>query len=151
VTDGISELTDWRSERGSATVEVVFLMVLVLLPLLYLVGSVGRLQAGAYAASAAAREAGRAYVTAVDVESAAGRGVAAADLVFQAHGFGTGQGTVRVGCAAQPCLAPGGQISVDAAVEVPVPLVPDFMAGVVPTSVTMTSRHVEAVDRFREG
>jgi hypothetical protein len=28
--------------------------------------------------------------------------------------------------------------------------VPDFLSGVVPTSVTMSARHSEAVDRFRE-
>lgn len=144
-------MTDWRSDRGSATVEVVFLMVLVMLPLIFLVGSLGRLQAGAYAASAAAREAGRAYVTAVDADSAAGRGLAAADLVFAAHGFGSGEGRVEVGCESNPCLAPGGQVVVEAVVEVPVPLVPDFMSGLVPTTVTMASRHVEPVDRFREG
>lgn len=144
-------MTDWRAERGSATVEVVFLMVLVLLPLLYLVGSLGRLQAGAYAASAAAREAGRAYVTAVDVEAAAARGMAAADLVLAAHGFGPGQGSVAVACESSPCLAPGGRVIVEAVVQVPVPLVPDFMSGLVPTTVTMTSRHAEPVDRFREG
>jgi hypothetical protein len=144
-------VTDWRSDRGSATVEVVFLMVLVMLPLLYLVGSLGRLQAGAYAASAAAREAGRAYVTAVDAETAGGRGLAAADLVFAAHGFGSGQGSVEVACQSSPCLAPGGSIVVEAVVEVPVPLVPDFMSGLVPTTVTMASRHAEPVDRFREG
>lgn len=46
-------------DRGSALVEVVFLLVVLALPSIYLVSTVARLQAGAYAASAAAREAGR--------------------------------------------------------------------------------------------
>lgn len=141
---------DWRSDQGSALVEVIFLMVVLMLPLLFLAGSLGRLQAGAYAASAAAREAGRAYVTATDPAEAPTRGASAAELVFGAHGFGDGQGTVRVSCPVTPCLAPGGTVSVEAEVDVPVPLVPDFLSGVVPTSVTMSARHSEAVDRFRE-
>lgn len=140
-----------RPERGSMLVEVVFLMVLLMVPLLYLVGTLGRLQAGAYAASASAREAGRAYVTSPQAGSAPARGAAAAALVFDSFGFEDGQGSVSIGCATDPCLAPGAQIQVQSTVVVAVPLIPDFMADVIPTSVTMTSSHTEAVDEFREG
>ncbi|MGB3828547.1 MAG: pilus assembly protein [Ornithinimicrobium sp.] len=132
-------------------IEVLFLMVLVMLPLFYLVGTLGRLQAGAYAASAAAREAGRAYVTAATDESGPGRSVAAANLVFDAHGFDSGEGSIAISCAALPCLAPGGQIEVTSVVRVDIPLVPDFMSGAVPTAISMTSTHVEPVDAFRAG
>lgn len=144
-------MMDWRSERGSMLIEVLFLMVLLMLPLFYLVGTLGRLQAGAYAASASAREAGRAYVTAQDESSAPGRSAAAANLVFDAHGFDAGQGSVSISCSSVPCLTPGAQIEVNSVVQVDVPLIPDFMAGAVPTSVSMTSSHVEPVDAFREG
>lgn len=140
-----------RSDRGSMLVEVVFLMVLLMVPLLYLVGTLGRLQAGAYSASAAAREAGRAYVTTSDDQSAAGRAEAAASLVFDSFGFGSGSGSISVGCTSDPCLAPGGQVQVESTVVVAVPLIPDFMSGVIPTSITMTSSHTEPVDEFREG
>lgn len=139
-----------QGDRGSMTVEVAFLLVLLVVPLFYLVGTLGRVQAGAYAASAAAREAGRAFVTADVVELAPGRAQAAAGLVLQAHGFGSGEGAVVVSCA-DACLAPGSSVVADATVSVPLPLVPDFMEGAVPTSVTLTARHTEAVDAFREG
>lgn len=140
----------WRSERGSALVEVTFLMVILLLPLFYLVATVGRLQAGAYAASAAARESGRAYVTAAEDAAGAGRSVAAAELVFRAHGFESSEGQVTVVCATDPCLTPGSLIETSSTVQVALPLVPTFLASAVPTSVTMTGRHTEAVDEFRE-
>src|SRR5699024_7093031 len=91
-------------DRGSMLVETAFLLVLVMLPLLYLVGTLGRLQAGAYAASAAAREAGRTFVTSED--DAAGRAAArtAAMLVLDAHGFTTDEGGVVVTCEDSPCL-----------------------------------------------
>jgi len=130
-------------------IEVIFLMVIVMLPLFYLVATLGRLQAGAYAASAAAREAGRAYVTTVDDAQAPVRSQAAAQLVFTAHDLASGQGTIELACETSPCLSPGARVEVTAVVQVPLPLVPEFMAGSVPTSVSMTSRHSEPVDAFR--
>jgi len=129
-------------------IEVVFLMVLVMLPLFYLVATLGRLQAGAYAASAAAREAGRAFVTAEEGAGAPERARSAADLVFAAHGLTSGRGDVDLSCAASPCLTAGASVEVTAVVQVPLPLVPDFMSGALPTSVSMTSRHSEPVDAF---
>lgn len=144
-------MIDWRSDRGSMLIEVTFLMVILMLPLFYLVGTVGRLQAGAYAASGAAREAGRAYATAAEAETGPGRGVAAANLVFDAHGFDSGEGSIAVSCATSSCLAPGGSLVVTSTVNVELPLIPTFLSGVLPTSVTMTSSHTEPVDEFKEG
>lgn len=95
-----------RADRGSMTVEVAFLLVLLVVPMFYLVGTVGRVQAGAYAVTAAAREAGRAFVTAEEVEAASARAQVAAGLVYGAHGFEAGAGTVQVTCADGACLAP---------------------------------------------
>lgn len=142
--------TPHHGERGAMTVEVAFLLVLLVVPLFYLVATLGRAQAGAYAVSAAAREAGRTFVTADDVESASTRAQAAAALVFAAHGFGAAEGTVSLACGDATCLSPGGTVVVEAAIEVPLPLVPDFMHGAVPSSIMLRARHVESVDEFRE-
>lgn len=131
------------------TVEAAFLLVLLVVPLFYLVGTLSRVQAGAYAAVAAAREAGRAFVTAEDVADAPGRGTVASQLVLASHGFTEGEGGVTVACQGE-CLAPGSSVLVEATVTVPLPLVPDFMARAVPTTVTLTAQHVEGVDEFRE-
>lgn len=139
------------AERGSMTVEVAFLLVLLVVPLFYLVATLGRAQAGAYAVSAAAREAGRTFVTAADATSAAVRAQAAAGLVLEAHGFSPQDGTVGVACGDADCLHPGSRVVVEAAIEVPLPLVPDFVRGAVPSSIVLTARHVESVDEFREG
>lgn len=139
-----------HGERGSILVEAVFLLVLLTLPVFYLVGTLARVQAGVYAVSAAAREAGRAYVTSADEASAPGRAWIASNLVFNAHGFTGDEGSVQVSCATSQCLAPGGQVSIDASVSVELPLVPDFMDGVLPTTVELTASHLEPVDQFRE-
>lgn len=139
------------TDRGSMTVEVAFLLVLLVVPLFYLVGTLGRLQAGAYAVTAAAREAGRTFVTADGAEQAPARAQAAAGLVYAAHGFDGGEGTVSITCGGRVCLEPGSTVSVDTQVSVPLPLIPDFMRSAVPTTITLSAHHVEPVDAFREG
>lgn len=133
------------------TIEAAVLVVFLVVPMFYLVATVGRVQAGAYAASAAAREAGRAFVTADEAATAPGRAQSAAGLVFRAHGFGSGEGLVSVSCPDAECLAPGSSVLVSAEVSVPLPLVPDFMAGSVPSAVTLSASHREPVDEFRAG
>ncbi len=137
-------------ESGSAVVEFVVLAVLLLVPLLYLVMTLGRVQAGAFAVSMAAREAGRAYVTAVTPESAPRRAQAAAHLAFSDQGFDTRRTRLALECDGSPCLRPDGRIAVTARVTVPLPLVPAFARDVVPLEVPLEASHVAVVDRFRE-
>lgn len=135
-------------ERGSAVVEFVFLAVLMMIPLIYLVMMLGRLQAGAYAAATAAREAGRAYVTAQTETAASDRATAAARIAFEDQGFG-GNGRVTLECDGTPCLRPEGRIEATAEVTVPLPLVPSFARSVIPLEVPLSAAHVSVVDRFR--
>jgi len=135
------------ADRGSAVVEFVFLAVLLMVPIAYLVMVMARLQAGAYAVSAAAREAGRAYVTAPVAGQAPARAAAAAGLAFEDQGF-THDTQLSLQCDGDPCLRPEGRVAVSAGVIVPLPLVPSFLSGVVPTSVPVTATHTETVERF---
>ncbi|WP_346767666.1 TadE/TadG family type IV pilus assembly protein [Knoellia koreensis] len=135
-------------ESGTAVVEFVFLAVLLMVPLIYLVMMLGRLQAGSYAVSAASREAGRAFVTAQSEGEAAPRADAAARIAFQDQGFGD-LGTLAMACDGSPCLRPEGRITMEASVSVPLPLVPSFARKVVPLEVPVSATHVAVVDRFR--
>ena len=137
-----------RQERGSAVVEFVALGVLLLVPLVYLVLTLARVQAGAFAVSQAAREAGRAFVTAPVAEDAAVRAQAAARVSFEDHDFAD-TGRLSVACSSTPCLSPDARVLTTATVVVPLPLVPAFVRGSVPLSVPVTATHVSTVDRFR--
>jgi hypothetical protein len=137
------------AEAGSAVVEFVFLAVLLMVPLLYLVLALARVQAGAFAVSMAAREAGRAYVTAESADTAAPRARAAAGLAFSDQGFDVRQTRLALVCDDEPCLRPDGRVRVTASVTVPLPLVPTFARNVVPLEVPLTASHVAVVDRFR--
>lgn len=146
----LQALRESDAERGSMLVEVTFLMVLVMLPLFYLVGTLGRLQAGAYAVSAAAREGARTFVAASDDGAGQAAAVLAASFVLDSHGFTASDGGITVACEASPCLTPGSTVRVESSLTVELPLIPDFMSGALPTSMTLTSSHVAPVDEFRE-
>ena len=55
-----------RGERGTALVELTWLGILLLVPMIWIVLSVFEVQRGAFGVSAAARSAGRAYALAPD-------------------------------------------------------------------------------------
>lgn len=137
-----------RDENGTAIIEFVFLSIVLLIPLVYLVLSLGRLQAGSYAVAAAAREAGRAFVTAEGSEGAMARAEAAAAIAFEDQGFGD-EGRIEISCSSTPCLTPEARVSVQARVRVPLPLVPEFARSVVPLEMPMTSTITVTVDGFR--
>ena len=148
---GLKARVGWTApaERGSAVVEFVFLAVLLMVPLFYLVMVLARLQAGAYAVSGAAREAGRAFTTATAPAQAPARAEAAAGVAFSDQGF-DGMGSVTIACDGDPCLRPDGRVVATASVTVPLPLVPSVFAGVLPTSIPISATHVATVDRFRQ-
>ena len=137
-----------RGEDGSAIVEFVVLGVLMMVPLVYLVMSVGRVQAGSYAVTTAAREAGRAFVTAGPGQDPGGRAEAAAGIAFADQGVG-GTGSLPIACSAAPCLTPGARVETRARVTVPLPLIPAFAREVVPLEIPLSASHLSVVDRFR--
>lgn len=55
-----------RDDEGSAVIELVWVAILLLVPLLWIVLSVFEVQSGAYGVTTAARAAGRAYALAPD-------------------------------------------------------------------------------------
>jgi hypothetical protein len=134
-------------ESGRAVVEFVFLGVLLLVPLVYLVATLGRLQAAAYSATTAAREAGRAFTTADTEAATQPRAHAAAALAFEDFGFAEGT-SVHLVCDGAPCLRPDARVSVTVTIRVRLPLVPDLVASAIPTEIPVSATHVATVDRF---
>ncbi|NHN56450.1 pilus assembly protein [Calidifontibacter sp. DB0510] len=136
-----------RRDSGSAVLEFLVVGVLLTLPVFYLVMCLARLQAGAYGAAAASREAGRMFVTATDDGAAWSRASAGMQLALQDQGFGGGG--LQVACTASPCLTRGASVTTTTSVRVDLPLIPDFLRGVVPSTVELRSRHTETVGRYR--
>ena len=144
-------MSTWRArvsdDGGSAVIEFSWLAILLLIPLIYLVLCLARLQAGSYAVTQAARESARAFVTAEDDESARARSHTAAEIAFADQGF-DGQGQLGLACTASPCLSPGASVTTRAAVAVPLPLAPAFLADVVPLQIPVSATQVAPVPEY---
>ncbi|MDQ4039727.1 MAG: hypothetical protein M3313_15595 [Actinomycetota bacterium] len=139
-------------ECGSAIIEFVFISVLVFLPLTYLVVGFGAVQRGIFAATEAAREAGRAIGTAPDAELGMARAQRAAELAVEAQSvdlqdMSVGYAPAGTGCEAAgsyiPGLFPGEEFIVCVTVTVRVPLLPEFIE-----SNTATGLFVVERDRY---
>lgn len=137
------------SDAGAAVIEFLSIAVLLLVPLVYLVITLGRVQAASLAAHSGARAAARAVTLSESSDRGGRRAEVAAELALQDQGFVLDAGQLRVRCLAQPCLSPGAEVDVTLTVRVVLPGVPGFVDGVVPLAVTVTATQVEMVDRFR--
>lgn len=139
----------WGDDSGNAVVEFLGLAVTLLVPLVYLVLVLGRLQAGAFAADAAARDAARVYASAQTPDSGATRAVTAVGLALKDQGFDADPSeALRLACSAQ-CLAPGSEVDALVQVRVPLPFVPAFVRSAVPLEIAVSGQHTAVVDDYR--
>lgn len=139
-----------RDQRGTALVEFCWLAILLMVPLVYVVLAVFDVQRGAFAASDAARVAGRAYLTAPDQATARVRAQLAARLAFADQGVADVP-TVSVTCRPQPtaCLSPGSIVTVRVVGSVTLPLLPAVLGHQRPR-VRIESEHTAPYGEFRE-
>ena len=89
-----------RDESGSALIEFSWLAIILLVPLIWIVMSVFEVQRGAFATSAAARAAGRAYALAPDDATGEVRARAAVDQVLADQGTRGQRARVEISCEA---------------------------------------------------
>lgn len=138
-------------DRGSATVEFVTVGVLLLVPLVYAVLVLARIQAASFAADSSAREAARAFVTATSDADGRRRAAIAVRLGLLDQGFtAPGAGDLTLECGTPgTCLTPGGQVLVRVQVRVVLPGVPRFVDRAFSTGVTVRAGQVAVVDEFR--
>jgi hypothetical protein len=131
-------------------VEFVTLGVLLLVPVVYLVLTLGRVQAAAYAADGSAREAAREFAAADDDRSGRSAALTAVRLGLLDQGFDLDPTrAVTIECRQSPCLAPEGRVVVRVRVDVVLPGIPGFVDRVVATHVTVRSTQTAVVDAFR--
>ncbi|GAB3031209.1 hypothetical protein GCM10011376_24320 [Nocardioides flavus (ex Wang et al. 2016)] len=112
-----------RDDQGSALVELSWLAIILLVPLIWIVISVFEVQQGAFATSAAARAAGRAYALAPDDATGAARADAIVRQVLADQGTPGQRAKVTVTCEAPGDSCHVGTavitVRVDSAVELP--------------------------------
>jgi hypothetical protein len=140
-----------RDQRGTALVEVTWLSVLLLVPLVYVVLAVFDTQRAAFATATAARNAGRAYTLAPSETEGTARARAAAALALRDQGLEPRDGQLALSCDPDPrdCLSPGSVVRVRMAVQVALPLMPSALGGDTP-SVRVEAEQSVPYGTFRE-
>jgi hypothetical protein len=132
-------------------VEVTWLGLLLLIPLVYVIVTVVSVQRAAYGATEAARAAGRAYVLSPDVSTAEQRAVSAATLAMADQGVQLDPHDVVIECdpTSHSCLQPGSTVEIRIVLDVSLPLMPSL--GDRPAaSISISATHVEPYGVYRE-
>jgi hypothetical protein len=141
-------MTRLRSEDGSAIVEFVWLAVLLMIPLVYVVLAALSVQRSAFASTAAARDAARAYATAGSDEEGEQRAETAVALAMRDQGVSwSPQGRV-IECG-DCTFAPGSVFNVDIRTTVALPFVPGWLCGDrCIAGIPVSAHHRERIDCF---
>ena len=140
-----------RDERGTALVELTWLGILLLVPMLWIVLSVFEVQRGAFAVSSAARAAGRAYALAPNDAAGRARAEAAARLALADQGVEHAPLRLEVRCTPFPhdCHAGTSVITVVVRSRVDLPLMPSALGGRAP-GFALDASHTVPIGQFQE-
>jgi hypothetical protein len=139
-----------RDDAGSAIVEFVGLAVVLLIPVIYLVLALGRLQAASFAVDSSARAAARAFTAAPDEPTGRSRALAMVRLGLHDQGFDVDPAAAaQLRCSGTPCLTPSGRVTVRVSVDVVLPGVPALVDRFAGAHVTVRSTRSATVDAFR--
>lgn len=132
-----------RCERGTASVEFIWLSVLVLMPFVYGLVCLFDVQRSAFAVSVASRSAARAFLLAPDAAVAAERADLAAHVALDDQRV-MGASVTLTCIPRNRCLQPESVVRVLVRTEVPLPLL-----GARWGSIPVDSEHTESFGRFR--
>ena len=140
-----------RDERGSALVELTWLGLLLLVPMLWIVLSVFEVQRGAFGVSSAARSAGRAYALAPNDAIGQARAEAAVRLALDDQGLQGEAFTLRVSCTPDPgdCHSGTSVVTVRVFTSVQIPMLPDVLGGGSPTF-ALEATHTVPIGQYQE-
>lgn len=137
-----------QRDEGSAIVEFVLLALVVMVPLVYVILTAVSVQRAAFAVTAAARDASRAYATAGSDDVGEARAEAAVALAMQDQGVAWSPSGRVVDCG--DCdYAPGSSFTVTLQLRVALPLVPSWLCGhACVASIPVSARHEERISCF---
>lgn len=135
-------------EDGNAIVEFVVLSAALLIPCLYLVLTLGNVQAAVFAADTISRDVARIHATEPDPQRAAERAARHTEMVLEDHGLSPAD-VATISCSEDPCAAPGGAVTAQVRIAVPVPGLGPILGDTGPVAVGAS--HVVQVDQYRAG
>lgn len=135
-------------EQGSAVVEFTFLALLLMVPLVYFIITMGQIQGGSFAVVGAADQAAKVFVAQPDAQSAQAAAEQAALIALADFGHDAGEARVSTRCDPADCQAAGTAVTVTVNLTVRLPFVPfsdDFRLNASEVEASST----QLVGRFR--
>ncbi|WP_235186038.1 TadE/TadG family type IV pilus assembly protein [Microbacterium oleivorans] len=141
-------------ERGSAALEFIVGGVVLLVPIVYLIVTLGIIQSHALGVESASRHVARAVASAESVEDADARAATVLDSLVREYDIDEESLDVDVSCVGQAkaCPAAGATVRVTVASSVPLPLVPPVLGLDEAARVGVESSSVQKVSRYwRDG
>lgn len=135
-------------ERGSAVVEFTFLALLLMVPLVYFIITMGQIQGGSFAVVGAADQAAKVYVSQPDAHSAQRAAEQAALVALADYGHPAGNAQISTICDPLDCQAAGTAVTVRVSLSVPLPFVP-FSDGFTLKASEVEASSTQLVGRFR--
>lgn len=133
-------------ERGSAVVEFTFLALLLMVPLVYFVITVGQIQGGSFAVVGAADQAAKVYVAQSDSSTAQAAAEQAVALALSDFGHQADRARMTTTCNPADCQAAGTTVTVTVSLNVSLPFIP-FAEGLSATEVEASATQI--VGRYR--
>lgn len=115
---------DHAAEDGSAVVEFLFLSLLLMVPLVYFIITVGQIQGGSFAVVGAADQAAKVFVAQPDAASGRAAAEQAVRIALADYGHEPGSASLDTSCQPADCMAPGSAVTVTVHLSVPLPFVP---------------------------
>jgi Flp pilus assembly protein TadG len=136
-------------QRGSAVVEFTFLGLLLMVPVVYFIITVGQIQGGSFAVVGAADQAAKVFVTQPDASSGRVAAEQATMLALADYGHPAGNASVEIHCdSGGDCMAAGSAVTVTVRLTVPLPFVP-FGEALRLNASQLSASATQVVGRFR--
>lgn len=150
VTAPVAEPQRKLGDRGSAPLEFILAGLVLLVPLVYLVITLGLVQGHALGAEAGVRHIARAVATATNPDEARERGAAVLASIAADYGMDAAATDLRVECrpAGSPCPAAGATITVTLRTTVSLPLAPPVLGMDRLMTIPIEASTVQKVSRF---
>jgi hypothetical protein len=135
-------------ERGSAMVEFILLSLLLMVPVVYFIVTIGQIQGGSFAVVGAADQAAKVYVMQEDASQGRAAAEQTALLTLADYGHPAERAFVDVACDRGDCLSAGAAVTVTVRLTVPLPMLP-FGDTLNLDAANLSATATQIVGRFR--